>query len=518
MKQQVFSGKRLLAVLCAACLVLTVAYYNNAFDPANDAMFADFQADSQALAGASLVAGVLDVPQSAYGLGQVFGVKGSNKESWSAYLAGGSTYLETQLEDENFANQLCITQPIIAFVRNTYTESYAVSGGAVRTQGDKVYSITDVKENGRFYYVSVKASAPLTVEENGPVHTYAFLDADGNAVPPVTVMPYISQVGLQGKAYYALGNLLRWPSYRLVQLLQLVCSMALALVAVGIVYGVYRKYNLCMAACWFVTFWLSPWIVSFARNLYWVEFTWFLPMLLGLFCTLQPQRRKIFYALAFFAVALKCLCGYEYISAILVGLVLFPCADFLCAAQGSQRAKAFWQVFWLGVWGTLGFLCAGLLHAAVRGDGSVVQGLIAIYQQDIQRTTWAGGDPSTYSAVFASSNSASVGDVLWMFSRFQTQILTGIDGNLFPVLVLGSAALVGAGCVKAKRFTPSAALYALGLFAALSWFVLAKVHSHAHPHLNFVLWYFGFVQMMLYAIVTAFLQWTAPYRNREKQT
>ena len=44
-------------------------------------------------------------------------------------------------------------------------------------------------------------------------------------------------------------------------------------------------------------------------------------------------------------------------------------------------------------------------------------------------------------------------------------------------------------------------MYIVSFFTTLSWFVLAKSHSYVHIHLNYVLWYFGFVQICLYVIV-----------------
>lgn len=44
-------------------------------------------------------------------------------------------------------------------------------------------------------------------------------------------------------------------------------------------------------------------------------------------------------------------------------------------------------------------------------------------------------------------------------------------------------------------------LYYVMLLAPMSWFVLAKSHSYVHTHMNFVLWYFGFIAIMIYMII-----------------
>ena len=33
---------------------------------------------------------------------------------------------------------------------------------------------------------------------------------------------------------------------------------------------------------------------------------------------------------------------------------------------------------------------------------------------------------------------------------------------------------------------------------SVSWFVLGKAHSYIHTHMNFAMWYFGFVQLLFY--------------------
>ena len=45
------------------------------------------------------------------------------------------------------------------------------------------------------------------------------------------------------------------------------------------------------------------------------------------------------------------------------------------------------------------------------------------------------------------------------------------------------------------------ALYIVTFLTSVSWFVLAKSHSYVHTHINFVLWYMGYVQVCLYVIV-----------------
>lgn len=45
-------------------------------------------------------------------------------------------------------------------------------------------------------------------------------------------------------------------------------------------------------------------------------------------------------------------------------------------------------------------------------------------------------------------------------------------------------------------------LYFLSALCTLSWYVLGKSHSLIHTYMNYGLWYFGFVQMLIYALVS----------------
>jgi len=48
--------------------------------------------------------------------------------------------------------------------------------------------------------------------------------------------------------------------------------------------------------------------------------------------------------------------------------------------------------------------------------------------------------------------------------------------------------------------TEQAVMYVFFLLTSISWFYLAKSHSYIHHHMNYVMWYFGFVQICLYII------------------
>ncbi|MDP1363231.1 hypothetical protein, partial [Klebsiella variicola] len=66
----------------------------------------------------------------------------------------------------------------------------------------------------------------------------------------------------------------------------------------------------------------STWLIVVSRNLYWVSWTWFLPMLVnGLLLLnrpISPKRWKLVYVAAAVTLLVKSLCGYEYLTSIVI--------------------------------------------------------------------------------------------------------------------------------------------------------------------------------------------------------
>lgn len=141
---------------------------------------------------------------------------------------------------------------------------------------------------------------------------------------------YNSQYGLQVKVFAFLYS--KGFSISALQLLVASC-MAFCLSAAYLILRA-NKFSGIASAAFSFSLALGPWVIVFARNLYWVQFTWFLPSLVtalsaSLFSSVSTNRgRVINYLLLvptlFCAVLAKLLCGYEYITTIfLASLVVF---------------------------------------------------------------------------------------------------------------------------------------------------------------------------------------------------
>lgn len=332
--------------------------------------------------------------------------------------------------------------------------------------------------------------------------------------------PYLSQIGLQGYVCQLAARLLctgRGVSaiISLRTLLCAVCCALMALVAMGITFAAGKKNNNRLAVAFFLTFLLSPWVRDFSGNLYWVEFTWFVPMLLGVVMSLDYKRfdKPWFYALVVLALAVKSACGYEYITTIMLGLILFPLVDLLLCS-GDERKRVFFVIFKLGLAALAGFFAAIAVHALMRGGGDILRGIDDIYQNDLLRCA-IGGDAARYpgesgtNLYYRLAIDASIAETLSAYFKFPGQVVAGVEAALFvPLALVALGVFAFSARKREKRW--ELLLYVLSFVTTISWYVLGKQHSYLHTHINFGLWYFGFVQMQIYALISLTLKAAAP--------
>lgn len=351
----------------------------------------------------------------------------------------------------------------------------------------------------------------LGLEKGG--WSLGFIEAEGKPVDPelaynvlqrrslgesTRFAAYPSQVGVQGW-FFSLAHRVSGLSdvEALNSLNALLMSGVIALLSV--LY--FKIYGAAFGTIFFATMVGSPWIFLFARNLYWVPFTWFLPAVFAALAYLSTGRatRAIFLCLLALAICLKSLAGYEFLTTI----TLFTCSVFVLGPmfrndQSGYRNSVKYAslVFSLCV---LGFLVALLWHANIRGD-SVLAGLQDIYNQDVKRRTY--GDPTLFNAVYRASLESSFTDVFRTYwNEWKTPLVFTVPGSYLNGIFWW--ACVGLGYLSlSRRKLVTAEMVMVIVFCTVttSWFMFGKAHSYIHTQLNYVLWYFGFVQALLFVL------------------
>lgn len=495
--KNIFEEKTYKAVVILLLLVLLTYRYCFIVDT-------DFQRDSEELAAGCIYSGIHGLDLNKYGLGKCSSLAGVMdadalvKGDYGLYNSG-----EFQNGVSTKAPEFAISYSAMD-VCDEYGLLYCVPGNSVKFLNGQIRKIVDISKTDTYLFVTLEGEEPIDTKSCGGLADYRIVDQNGEELSNVIMSSYKSQVGLQGWIYYVTAKIISKPI--VFRLLQAACAFFMAVVVLLMISQVQKKFGMPFALVFLFTFLLSPWIINFSRNLYWVEFTWFLPMLIGLYCSNHMEKRRLCYLLMFFAVAVKAACGYEYVTTIMLGGVLFQLIDFFTCKK-EDRKKVFLTLVGLGVAAFLGFICVMIFHAYLRGDGSVADGLQNIWKQDVLRRT-LGGNPEDFSGVYKASLNASILHVVLRYFRWSTPILVDfLPGILFPFLAAAPAVIfIYQKAVHKEVDKIFVWFYIFSFITTVSWYVLGKSHSFIHTHMNFVLWYFGFVQVCIYVVLKWFVE------------
>lgn len=477
--------------------ILTWNYMYNSMDNMNN-YFNSFQADSETLVTGAIYAekdGVYfkDKNEYGFGLGRYYDLKGELNSYGNSFIS-----------DENWLHGYSRTECAIVVNSNIHSKEVAVVGNYLLFKNGESYRISNIEDNGSNIVIYLNAGKMLSYAKNGSLDEVQFFNSNWQPLAKSRIMAYKSQYGLNGKIFRHIARYLE--DEEEIPTLNLLCCIMAAIVFTAIVVLIFAKYNIVMAGCFFAVFWLSPWVVNFARNLYWVEFTWFIPMLIGVFCAWKIEiikYRIASYVAAFMSVFIKCLCGYEYISVIMMALISFLLVDLIKGIfeKDKKICKLLLRtIIIIGVMALLGFMAAICVHAPLKGDGSIIKGMKNIFEQDVLRRT-AGGDLNNFSEAYWPSFNASVWETYSKYFHFSTEVIVGITGNLFPLLCVIPLCFFLFDFQRKKIYVEEVAMYIVFFLTSVSWFCLAKGHSYIHTLMNYVLWYFGFVQICIYIII-----------------
>jgi hypothetical protein len=211
----------------------------------------------------------------------------------------------------------------------------------------------------------VMGSYQVTDVGTGPLEN----DADQDSPEKDAVFkPYLSQYGIQ----YRLFLFLRQNSLSIAQLQALTAAALSFVVTASYLILRINRFSILASSAFAFTLAFSPWLTVFARNLYWIPFSWYLPGLItaysGSFAFLfKSKLLNTLHEIAQFAVLYGVLCfrflsGYEYITTISVATILSYL--FISAKRKYQWKHIFIRV--LAIFGTIviSFATSLTIHAA----------------------------------------------------------------------------------------------------------------------------------------------------------
>lgn len=327
---------------------------------------------------------------------------------------------------------------------------------------------------------------------------------------------YTSQFGLQGIVMAAVS-----PGTSLYGAMRLMTALLLAAVLATAVVACWRAWGGRAAGILLALLTLSTWLNAFGPSTYWQPWTLLLPTLVPLLVwhRLGDGRRKWLRGGALIAalVFLKALCGYEYITTVILGaaaavafhefrdridrrLVFSLGVSVFSGVVGFALAIAVHMVQLLARYGSVSILstrAGDRTFSPLNGDGYLAW--VRAQAEDDHLFRWIVEGDSAFG--------------LWAYRmtgyfRDSAIALPGRPGlGLGPsygvpiwVFVLVFLALAWAAF---RGRTESAAIQrrlavagALALVGALSWLGLAFGHMVQHPHINAIVFYVPFLPLV----------------------
>ena len=364
---------------------------------------------------------------------------------------------------------------------------------------------------------------------------------------------YESSYGFQVKLFHKLFS----SGFDSILLYHSIVGALLSLVVAFMTVTVKRDFSTISAVIFGLVFILSPWIVVFARNLFWVPFTWFLPIAISMYFSIDVFRNlaklRLMFLLIFFSFILKFLCGYEFITTIFFA----TCAPIFYQGilQNYKIFKILKKCFFVGVIFIIAFSATIILHYNSIGDQNLDKENPVL--SAAKKRLWSknpeliakkscnqdqGCEGEIYRSlksnpILVTSKYLLMVDFLpWFYSNIiekntKNKIKENIKSvnknlsfhsiktffvDMIKILSLKLILFISIKLISLISFFSFISysfyiffrskksfkfLMLLSLLAPLSWFVIAKGHSAIHLHMNFVLWYITFIPCSLLSII-----------------
>lgn len=281
--------------------------------------------------------------------------------------------------------------------------------------------------------------------------------------------------------------------------------LSLMLAIIG--YFIFSKFKLGALVFFVLALLFNHWIPLSVTNLYWVMWTMFLPMAISCAYCMKNEHTKIETGITMFLLFLSILfrasCGYEFISTILVAMMIpFMYNETVYFKSFKQTLK---NLLLPTISGLLGFFaCVGLHIGRYMLEGwNFNDSIMFLYKIIVKRTYGTLEQFGMFNESLEANLKEPLFDVINKYfnaSILNIQIGTSyleIKVWMLCVIIL-VATIILLILIKNKKcdIKKSMALIimtTISILAPISWFVLAKGHAAAHLHLDPILWYIPFI-------------------------
>jgi len=293
---------------------------------------------------------------------------------------------------------------------------------------------------------------------------------------------YPSQLGLQGIVFALIDSIDPLPRRYRIGFYHFLSALMCAAAFMWVAYKIRDRFGFAAATGFVVPAMFEPMFSALAPNLYWAVGLWFVPMAIAMDIAGadSPRRKWCLIAATGAAVFVKSLCGYEFITTVIVAAMIGCLLN-----TRNDPLRNIIDMVWVAVSGVIGFALAILVHGAKLG-------FAVILDRAIDRTSGGG------SAVDQGLN-------IGQFASVSSVIRTYLGANDYTQirnfgLLLGALGVIAVIAFldreygwflgeERRRLRTLAFAFLASLAAPLSWFILAKAHAYAHQPLDFILWH-----------------------------
>tara|TARA_B100000787_G_C16193625_1_gene299171 strand:+ start:797 stop:2206 length:1410 start_codon:yes stop_codon:yes gene_type:complete len=364
---------------------------------------------------------------------------------------------------------------------------------------------------------------------------------------------YESSYGFQVRIFHKLYN----SGFDSLLLYHSIVSVLLSLIVAFMTLTIKRDFSTVSAVIFGFVFILSPWIVVFARNLFWVPFTWFIPIAISMYFSIDIFKNSMKFflmlILIFFSFTLKFLCGYEFITTIFFAtcVPIFYQGIF----QNYKILQILKKCFYIGLIFITAFLATiifdyksnnyqdlgkenPILVSATKRLWSKNPELIAkkicnqdeICKEEIYKSLKSNPIlvilkyllmvdflPWFYSNDVENETKNEIKEIIKKINKdlsfynlkvFFKDIKNILSFEVILLIMIKSLSLISFLFFIFYLFyiflystKPFKYLFLISLLAPISWYILAKGHSSIHLHMNFVLWYITFIPCGILSII-----------------
>lgn len=272
------------------------------------------------------------------------------------------------------------------------------------------------------------------------------------------------------------------------------------------------------------------WIIQFAKSIYWVMWTWFLPMIISIFLLERYSETKVYsyttsFVLICAAIILKCLCGFEYITTIMISLTV-PYFFYWVTMKWKliEGVKKLLVVSFGALSGFIISLGIYIIQYSVHYNSiskAIKQLSITAFKRipgntDVLKDILASGVSADTIDIYKKSLEVSPMSVVW---TYMTKTFEPIFGPILGPVPYGHfiwfiliVSVLSIGLLCSRILSKKVKLNIIGLviatfvafIAPISWYALAKGHSYIHTHINFILWDLPFllfgISMSIYVL------------------